>query len=98
MPAGNLPPGAWQRLLDDVTDESMEHAISPGMLGEYAIVLERSGPDAAARAFPEVAAHLGSECQTCSTDLAELATFARAERVRLQPRSSPHFGLRAIGA
>jgi peptide/nickel transport system substrate-binding protein len=98
MPAGNPPPGAWQRLLDDVTGEPMEHAVDPGVLGEYAVILDASGADAARRTFPQVAAHLDSGCETCSADLAELVTFARAERIRLQPRPKPRFGWRGISA
>jgi hypothetical protein len=55
------------------------HAVDPGGLGEYAALLRRGGPATAARAHPDVAAHLAAGCAACQDDLRRLLVFLDAE-------------------
>jgi hypothetical protein len=65
------PRDGLKRLLAESRPETSPHPIEPWTLGEYAVLLVRGG-EAAAAAFPEVAAHLATGCATCADHLAEL--------------------------
>jgi hypothetical protein len=67
--------GPWSALWD-VTRRYLEHP-EPGGLGEYAAVLEQSGPELAAEMFPEVAAHLAAGCGQCQADVDEIRAALR---------------------
>src|SRR5215212_84823 len=66
-----------QRLLADLAGLAEQHPIDAGVLGEYALVGRRHGPDPAAEAYPRVAAHLRAGCEQCQADLATLDGLAR---------------------
>ena len=51
-----------------------------GALGEYGLMLCWLGAAAARVEFPDVAAHLGTDCPRCSDDLREIVAFAEARR------------------
>jgi hypothetical protein len=59
----------WQRIWAAISPGLTPHPIEPGTLGEYALVLRERGPSEAARAFPDVAAHLAGGCDQCASDL-----------------------------
>jgi hypothetical protein len=72
-------PERWARLLEVLRPDPPPHPVRPGTLWEYAALLRRRGAAAAARAFPEVAAHLAAGCADCEADLADLLAFDDAE-------------------
>ena len=76
---------AWRRLWDAVHP----HAVDPGDLGQYAVLLRRWGPVAAQRDFPEVAAHLARSCAQCREDLEQLVTLLDRELPAAAP--PPYF-------
>jgi putative tryptophan/tyrosine transport system substrate-binding protein len=63
------------RLWETATAEVAPHPIEPGAIGEYAMLLRRSGTEVAARTFPAVAAHLRAGCPQCRADLLDLEEF-----------------------
>ena len=78
----NRSPDGWRRLLAAVRPDADPHPIDAGALGEYAALLDRDGPRAAAQAHPEVADHLAVGCDACAADLREAIAFAADERSR----------------
>src|SRR5581483_5995944 len=70
-----VPEESWQKLLADTLPE-IAHPVERWALGEYAVLQQRQGPDAAAARFPEIAAHLAAGCADCAVTLAELHAFA----------------------
>ena len=70
-----MPPERWRELWAAVEP----HAVDPGALGDYVALLLQRGPTEAARAFPEVAAHLATGCASCQAATQEIATFLRAD-------------------
>lgn len=70
------------------------HAVDPGALGEYAVLVRRRGPVEAQRAFPAIAAHLARSCATCEEDLDELAALiqrGQSDGDRSQAAADPYF-------
>lgn len=70
-------PDRWARLWAAVNP----HPIEPGALGEFAQLYSEQGEDSAARAFPEISAHLASGCQECVTALEEIIFLLRVNEV-----------------
>ncbi|MCC6178057.1 MAG: hypothetical protein IT305_22370 [Chloroflexi bacterium] len=68
------------RLLAALDAAGPLHLVNPGALGEYAESVDRSGPEAAAAAFPDVAAHLAAGCDACAADLRELRSLVDMDR------------------
>jgi hypothetical protein len=83
-----VSPARWARLWEAVARAPESHALDPGALGEYALLLHRHGEAPAAEAFPEVAAHLAAGCARCGADLEELLAFA-AEEADPPPSAAP---------
>jgi hypothetical protein len=68
-----------KRLLAETRPEAPAHPVELWTLGEFAALLVRAGEAAAAAAFPEVAAHLATDCAACADHLAELRTAVAHE-------------------
>jgi hypothetical protein len=83
---GSVPRKGWARLWATVQPLGEPHAVIPEGLGEYASLWRRHGPEAAARAFPGIAAHLDEACPTCTAELAELVSLLDADH---DERESP---------
>src|SRR5690242_10892714 len=77
VPESSLPGGAARTSSEGLRRlwaEIRPHPIDAGAVGDYVTLQIRAGPDVAARAFPEVAAHGVDECPTCR----EIARDVRA--------------------
>ena len=75
----------WQ----GVRPDPLPHEVDPGALGEYAVLLWRSGRPQAARVYPAVAAHLNSGCEICRDDLRRLLAFLSTEFAEDASGSAP---------
>jgi hypothetical protein len=95
--AGPEADDGWTRLWRAARSEAPAHPVDPGALGEYAVLLRRDGPAAAAVALPAVAAHLRTGCAACVADLAELAAWAEAAEPPPATVEAPGGG-RSLGA
>jgi hypothetical protein len=88
-------PDRLARLWAAARPDVLPHAVEPGALGEYAELVHRVGHEAAAQDFPDVTAHLKSECKTCAQDLDDLLHLLKGiQRLRLPPEdmaSPDHF-------
>lgn len=100
-----MTPDGWARLWAIVRPESKgradvhAHCFGSEELGEYAAARLRYGLTQAEHAFPEIAAHLKSGCETCSIAAEEVASLLTlAHRVVVAPRESPDITKRVIYA
>jgi hypothetical protein len=81
----HVPRAGWTRLLAAVQPGTTSHAVEADLLGQYAALQRRRGPEAATLAFPQVATHLVESCPTCDADLAELVAILDADGREDQP-------------
>jgi hypothetical protein len=65
------------RLLADIAGLVAACQIDAGVLGEYAFVSRRRGPEVAADLYPRLIAHLRTGCAACQADLATLDALGR---------------------
>src|SRR5262245_52719429 len=74
------PQRRWSRLWNAARPIDDDHVGKPAELGEYAALLAADRLADAAQAFPDVAAHLASPCESCTEELTELVAMVVAEQ------------------